>query len=174
MGYKKTWIPPQPKVIYRQPKGKEVYPMNLDDLVSKINKLSKVVRALTQLALEIGTLVAVIRFIILWWWLGGGVHLSPLLLKIYHTIGGLVNETVMCFSFGSGFSDSGVAYRGFWSASPAFQNVAGPSGGSASAPASNPPMSGPKSRRRKREGSKGQCHVWVMSDKFAWFLMWKP
>ena len=53
---------------------------------------------------------------------------APLLLKIYHTIGGLVNETVMCFSFGSGFSDSGVAYRGFWSASPAFQNVAGPSG----------------------------------------------
>lgn len=39
--------------------------MNLDDLVSKINKLSKVVRALTQLVLEIGTLVAVIRFIIL-------------------------------------------------------------------------------------------------------------
>ena len=39
--------------------------MNLDDLVSKINKLSKVVRALTQLALEIGPLVAVIRFIIL-------------------------------------------------------------------------------------------------------------
>ena len=39
--------------------------MNLDDLVSKINKLSKVVRALTQLALEIGKLVAVIRFIIL-------------------------------------------------------------------------------------------------------------
>ena len=39
--------------------------MNLDDLVSKINKLSKVVRALTQLPLEIGTLVAVIRFIIL-------------------------------------------------------------------------------------------------------------
>lgn len=39
--------------------------MNLDDLVSKINKLSKVVRALTQLALEIGTPVAVIRFIIL-------------------------------------------------------------------------------------------------------------
>lgn len=39
--------------------------MNLDDLVSKINKLSKVVRALTQLALEIETLVAVIRFIIL-------------------------------------------------------------------------------------------------------------
>lgn len=39
--------------------------MNLDDLVSKINKLSKVVRALTKLALEIGTLVAVIRFIIL-------------------------------------------------------------------------------------------------------------
>ena len=39
--------------------------MNLDDLVSKINKLSKVVRALTQLALEIGALVAVIRFIIL-------------------------------------------------------------------------------------------------------------
>ena len=39
--------------------------MNLDDLVSKINKLGKAVRALTQLALEIGTLVAVIRFIIL-------------------------------------------------------------------------------------------------------------
>lgn len=39
--------------------------MNLDDLVSKINKLSKVVRSLTQLALEIGTLIAVIRFIIL-------------------------------------------------------------------------------------------------------------
>ena len=39
--------------------------MNLDDLVSKINKLSKVVRDLTQLALEIGTLIAVIRFIIL-------------------------------------------------------------------------------------------------------------
>ena len=39
--------------------------MNLDDLISKINKLSKVVRALTQLGLEIGTLVAVIRFIIL-------------------------------------------------------------------------------------------------------------
>ena len=39
--------------------------MNLDDLISKINKLSKVVLALTQLALEIGTLVAVIRFIIL-------------------------------------------------------------------------------------------------------------
>lgn len=39
--------------------------MNLDDLVSIINKLSKVVRTLTQLALEIGTLVAVIRFIIL-------------------------------------------------------------------------------------------------------------
>lgn len=37
----------------------------LDLMVSKINKLSKVVRALTQLALEIGTLVAVIRFIIL-------------------------------------------------------------------------------------------------------------
>ena len=85
--------------------------MDLDSLVSKINKLSKVIRALTQLALEIGTLIAVIKFI-----------------KIYHTIGGLVNETVMCFSFGSGFSDSGVAYRGFWSASPAFQNVAGPSG----------------------------------------------
>ena len=91
--------------------------MDLDSLVSKINKLSKVIRALTQLALEIGTLIAVIKFI-----------LSPLLLKIYHTIGGLVNETIMCFSFGSGFSDSGVAYRGSWSASPAFQNVAGPSG----------------------------------------------
>ena len=39
--------------------------MDLDSLVSKINKLSKVIRALTQLALEIGTLLAVIRFIIL-------------------------------------------------------------------------------------------------------------
>lgn len=39
--------------------------MDLDLLVSKINKLSKVVRALTQLALEIGTLIAVIKFIIL-------------------------------------------------------------------------------------------------------------
>ena len=39
--------------------------MNLDNLVSKIDKLSKVVRSITQLALEIGTLVAVIRFIIL-------------------------------------------------------------------------------------------------------------
>lgn len=39
--------------------------MNLDSLVKKIEKLSKVIRALTQLALEIGTLVAVIRFIIL-------------------------------------------------------------------------------------------------------------
>lgn len=39
--------------------------MNLDDLISKINKLSKVVRALTQLALEIGTLIAVIKFIVL-------------------------------------------------------------------------------------------------------------
>ena len=39
--------------------------MNLDSLVKKIEKLSKVIRALTQLALEIGTLVAVVRFIIL-------------------------------------------------------------------------------------------------------------
>ena len=39
--------------------------MNLDDLVSKINKLSKVIRALTQLVLEIGTLIAVIKFIVL-------------------------------------------------------------------------------------------------------------
>ncbi len=39
--------------------------MDLDSMVSKINKLCKVVRALTQLALEIRTLVAVIRFIIL-------------------------------------------------------------------------------------------------------------
>lgn len=36
--------------------------MDLDSLVSKINKLSKVIRALTQLALEIGTLIAVIKF----------------------------------------------------------------------------------------------------------------
>lgn len=39
--------------------------MDLDPLVSKINKLSKVIRALTQLALEIGTLIAVIKFIVL-------------------------------------------------------------------------------------------------------------
>ena len=39
--------------------------MNLESLVKKIEKLSKVIRALTQLALEIGTLVAVVRFIIL-------------------------------------------------------------------------------------------------------------
>ncbi len=39
--------------------------MNLDSLVKKIEKLSKVIRALTQLALEIGTLIAVVRFIIL-------------------------------------------------------------------------------------------------------------
>lgn len=39
--------------------------MDLDFLVSKINKLSKVIRALTQLALEIGTLIAVIKFIVL-------------------------------------------------------------------------------------------------------------
>lgn len=51
--------------------------MNLDDLVSKINKLSKVVRALTQLALEIGTLVAVIRFIILYDGLGEGSTSLP-------------------------------------------------------------------------------------------------
>jgi len=36
----------------------------LDSWVRKIEKLSKVVRALTQLALELGTLIAVIRFII--------------------------------------------------------------------------------------------------------------
>lgn len=39
--------------------------MDLDNLVSKIQKLCKVVSALTQLALEIGTLIAVIRFIVL-------------------------------------------------------------------------------------------------------------
>lgn len=39
--------------------------MDLDSLISKINKLSKVVRTLTQLALEIGTLIAVIKFIVL-------------------------------------------------------------------------------------------------------------
>lgn len=39
--------------------------MNLDSLVKKIEKLSKVIRALTQLALEIGTPITVIRFIIL-------------------------------------------------------------------------------------------------------------
>lgn len=36
----------------------------MDDLERKINKLCKVVRALTQLALEIGTLIAVLRFIV--------------------------------------------------------------------------------------------------------------
>lgn len=36
----------------------------MDDLEREIKKLCKVVRALTQLALEIGTLIAVIRFII--------------------------------------------------------------------------------------------------------------
>lgn len=33
-------------------------------MVEKINKLIKVVRALTQLALEIGTLIAVIKMLI--------------------------------------------------------------------------------------------------------------
>lgn len=33
-------------------------------MVEKINKLIKVVRALTQLALEIGTLVAVVKMLI--------------------------------------------------------------------------------------------------------------
>lgn len=36
----------------------------LDAWVRKIKKLSEVVRALTQLALELGTLIAVIRFIV--------------------------------------------------------------------------------------------------------------
>ena len=36
----------------------------MDDLEKKVQKLAKVVRALTQLALEIGTLIAVIRMII--------------------------------------------------------------------------------------------------------------
>lgn len=36
----------------------------MDNWERKIKKLCKVVRALTQLALEIGTLVAVVRFII--------------------------------------------------------------------------------------------------------------
>jgi len=36
----------------------------MDDLEVKIKKLCKVVRVLTQLALEIGTLIAVIRFIV--------------------------------------------------------------------------------------------------------------
>lgn len=36
----------------------------MDELERKIQKLCKVVRALTQLALEIGTLIAVIRFIV--------------------------------------------------------------------------------------------------------------
>lgn len=36
----------------------------LDSWVRKIKKLSEVVRALTQLALELGTLLAVIRFIV--------------------------------------------------------------------------------------------------------------
>lgn len=36
----------------------------MDELECKIKKLCKVVSALTQLALEIGTLIAVIRFIV--------------------------------------------------------------------------------------------------------------
>ena len=36
----------------------------MDDLEKKVQKLVKVVRALTQLALEIGTLIAVINMII--------------------------------------------------------------------------------------------------------------
>lgn len=36
----------------------------MDDLEQKIKKAARVVRALTQLALEIGTLIAVIRFIV--------------------------------------------------------------------------------------------------------------
>lgn len=36
----------------------------MDDLEQKVQKLAKVVRALTQLALEIGTLIAVINMII--------------------------------------------------------------------------------------------------------------
>ena len=39
--------------------------MDLDSLVSKINKLSKCSYHFTQLALEIGTLIAVIKFIVL-------------------------------------------------------------------------------------------------------------
>lgn len=35
----------------------------MDDLEKKVQKLAKVIRALTQLALEIGTLIAVIRMI---------------------------------------------------------------------------------------------------------------
>lgn len=36
----------------------------MDDLEKKVQKLVKVIRALTQLALEIGTLIAVINMII--------------------------------------------------------------------------------------------------------------
>lgn len=36
----------------------------MDELERKIKKLCKVVSALTQLALEIGTLIAVLRFIV--------------------------------------------------------------------------------------------------------------
>lgn len=36
----------------------------MDELEHKIKKLCKVVSALTQLALEIGTLIAVVRFIV--------------------------------------------------------------------------------------------------------------
>lgn len=36
----------------------------MDELERKIKKLCKVVAALTQLALEIGTLIAVLRFIV--------------------------------------------------------------------------------------------------------------
>lgn len=36
----------------------------MDDLEKRVQELAKVVRAITQLALEIGTLIAVIRMII--------------------------------------------------------------------------------------------------------------
>jgi len=36
----------------------------MDDLEKKVQKLARVVRALTQLALEIGTLIAVIHMIV--------------------------------------------------------------------------------------------------------------
>lgn len=44
----------------------------------------------------------------------------PLLFKIYHTIGGFVNETTDGFTFGTGFSNCGVLHRGVWIAAPAF------------------------------------------------------
>ena len=50
--------------------------------------------------------------------LGRGPPL-PRFYLIYHTIGGLVNETVRCFSFGTGVQNSGVCSCRVRSAAPA-------------------------------------------------------